>query len=94
MSKQKRLYGEKALEDITSVVQNYHLLLDQFPADNVPNAIKVIKTFRENISELYKQNQEMMQALECDNWKNAVTRAKRLMAKENLFDPEPTPDRG
>ena len=81
MTRKKRLHGEKALEDITALVNSYHQVLDQLPADNATNALKVIQTFRENISELLTQNRAMMDALECDNWRNAVTRAKFLMKK-------------
>ena len=90
MTKKKRFYGEKALEDITQVVCNYSLLLDDLGSDNVTNARRVINTFRDNISELHSQNTALIKALECDNWKNAVARANKLMTKDKSFNPPPT----
>jgi hypothetical protein len=90
MANKKRFYGEKALADITEVVCNYSLLLDDLGADNVTNARRVIKTLRENISELHSQNTALIGALECDNWKNAIARANKLMTKDKSFNPPPT----
>ena len=87
MTDKKRFYGEKALADITEVVCNYSLLLDDLGVNNVGNARKVIKTLRENISELHSQNTALIGALECDNWNNAVRRANKLMTKEKSFHP-------
>ena len=76
-------YGDKALKDITQVVENLQLLLSHIPGGNtVPNAIQSVKTLQEKILTLDDQNCAMIEALECDNWYNAVTRANKLMKKE------------
>lgn len=94
MTEKKRFYGEKALADITEVVCNYSLLLDDLGVGNVTNARRVIKALRDNISELHSQNTALTQALECDNWKNAVARANKLMTKDKSFNPLPTLHQG
>jgi len=76
-------YGGKALTDITKVVENLQLLLSHIPGGTtVPNAIESVNTLRGNVHTLYNQNRAMIEALECDNWSNAVARAKKLMKKE------------
>ena len=94
MTEKKRFYGEKALADITEVVCNYSLLLDDLGVGNVTNARRVIKALRDNISELHSQNTALTQALECDNWKNAVARANKLMTKDKSFHPQSTLHQG
>ena len=76
-------YGEKALKDITKVVESLQLLLSHIPGGNtVPNAIQSVKTLQEKILTLDDQNCALMKALGCDNYHNAVLRANRLMKKE------------
>jgi hypothetical protein len=76
-------YGEKALKDITKVVENLQLLLSNIPGgDTVPHAIQSIKILRRNVHILYEENCALIKALECDNGHNAILRANKLMKKE------------
>jgi len=77
-------YGDKALKDITQVVENLQLLLSHIPGgDTVPHAIKSVKTLQEKIRTLDDRNCAMIKALECDNWSNAVHKANKLIRKES-----------
>jgi hypothetical protein len=83
--------SEKTLSNITKLVEEHELLLAELAASSAKIGIKNVQILRDNISVLYEQNLQMMRALRCDNWKNAVTRAQRLMRNsEDTFDPGPT----
>ena len=71
--------GTNEVGELTKVLDAFHLLLDELAVTNAANAIKVVQTLRSNVEILHQQNTALVRALECDNWKNAVTRAQRLM---------------
>jgi hypothetical protein len=71
--------GTNEVQELTKVFEAFHLLLDELAVTNAANGIKVVKTLRSNVETLSQQTAALVEALECDNWKNAVTRAQRLM---------------
>ena len=71
--------GTNEIAEALKVLEAYHQLLDELAVTNAGNAIKVVKSLRSNVETLHQQNAALVEALECDNWKNAVTRAQRLM---------------
>jgi hypothetical protein len=71
--------GTNEVAELTRVLEAFHLLLDELAVSNAANAVKAVRTLRSNIVCLHEQNTALINALECDNWKNAVTRAQRLM---------------
>ena len=73
--------GTKELAGIAKVIESHHALLAELAVDNSANGVKVVQTLRANIRELYEQNNQLIAALECDNWKNALLRARRLMGE-------------
>lgn len=71
--------GTNEVTELTRVLDAFHHLLDELAVTNAGNAVKVVKSLRSNVEILHQQNTALVEALECDNWKNAVTRAQRLM---------------
>lgn len=71
--------GTNEIQELQQTVLAFHLLLDELAVSNAANGIKVVRTLRNNVESLSQQIAALVEALECDNWKNAVTRAQRLM---------------
>lgn len=63
------------------VFSTHHDLLAHVGADNVGNAKKKIDRERAEFGRTKEQLQEVVNALDADNWRNAVVRAKSLLNK-------------
>ena len=63
------------------VFTTHHDLLAHLGADNVGNAKKKIDRERAEFGRTKEQLQEVVNALDADNWRNAVVRAKSLLNK-------------
>jgi hypothetical protein len=80
--------GTKTLADLNQLVESFHTLLGELGVNNAKNGLQVIQTLRENVAELHAQNVALIQALECNNWKNALRKAESLMEKSvSQIDP-------
>ena len=71
--------GTNETTEIIKILEAFHQLLDELAVTNAGNGVKVVRSLRSNVEVLHQQNRALIEALECDNWKNAVTRAQRLM---------------
>mgnify|MGYP007121451692 CR=1 FL=1 len=86
MTSQKQ--GTKTVADLVQLVDSFHALLGELGVNNAKNGLQVIRTLRENVSELYDQNVALIEALECNNWKNALRKAQSLVGKSvSQIDP-------
>ena len=70
--------GNIALKEVTKVIEFYRRLVGEVGCNTPQEALKEIKTLKE----LREQNLAIMQALKCDNWHNAVLRARKLLKEE------------
>ena len=76
------LVGNIALKEVTKVIEFYRRLVGEVGCNTPQEALKEIKTLRTENKELREQNLAITQALKCDNWHNAVLRARKLLKEE------------
>ena len=69
------------IREMRQVFQKHNDLLEHVGADNVGNAKKKIDRERAEFLRTKEQLQEVVNALDVDNWRNAVVRAKTLLSK-------------
>jgi hypothetical protein len=69
------------LNEIKKVYNAHDALLEHVGASNVPNAKRKLDRERAEFERTKGQLQEVINALEVDNWFNAVVRAKSLLDK-------------
>ena len=72
---------DKLIREMRQVFTKHHDLLEHVGADNVPNAKKRLDRERAEFVRTKEQLQEVVNALDVDNWRNAVVRAKSLLSK-------------
>ena len=72
---------DKFIKEMSQVFDSRVELLNHIGADNVPNAKRRIDRERAEFERTKGQLQEVVNALEVDNWRNAVIRAKSLLEK-------------
>lgn len=72
---------ERLIREMRKVFSTHHDLLAHVGADNVGNAKKKIDRERAEFERTKEQLQEVVNALDADNWRNAVVRAKSLLNK-------------
>jgi hypothetical protein len=72
---------ERAAEKSSKIERDKDSLLDHIGANTVPNAKRKLNRERAEFERTKRQLQEVVNALEVDNWRNAVTRAKSLLNK-------------
>jgi len=72
---------DKFIGEIHKVYDSQTELLEHIGANNVPNAKRKIQRERAEFERTKGQLQEVVNALEVDNWRNAVVRAKSLLDK-------------
>ena len=72
---------ERLIREMRGVFTKHHDLLAHLGADNVGNAKKKIDRERAEFGRTKEQLQEVVNALDADNWRNAVVRAKSLLNK-------------
>lgn len=72
---------DKFLLEMNKVFDSHGELLEHIGANNVPNAKRRIDRERAEFERTKGQLQEVVNALEVDNWRNAVVRAKSLLEK-------------
>lgn len=72
---------DRLIREIRKVFSTHHELLQHVGADNVGNAKKKIDRERAEFARTKEQLQEVVNALDADNWRNAVVRAKSLLNK-------------
>lgn len=72
---------DKLIREMRQVFKKHHDLLEHVGADNVGNAKKKIDRERAEFQRTKEQLQEVVNALDVDNWRNAVVRAKSLLSK-------------
>jgi hypothetical protein len=72
---------DKLIREMRKVFKTHHDLLEHVGADNVGNAKKKIDRERAEFQRTKEQLQEVVNALDVDNWRNAVVRAKTLLSK-------------
>ena len=72
---------ERLLREMRKVFTIHNDLLEHVGADNVGNAKKKIDRERAEFLRTKEQLQEVVNALDVDNWRNAVVRAKTLLSK-------------
>ena len=70
--------GNIALKEVTKLVESYQRLVGEVGCNTPQEALKEIKTLKE----LREQNLALVEALKCDNWHNAVLRARKLLKEE------------
>ena len=68
-------------EDFLRYAEEKEELLKEVGASTVPNAITKLRKERKNAKALEDQHQKVLDALEVDNWMNAVRRAGHLREK-------------
>ena len=71
----------RATKNASRVERDKNSLLEHIGAGTVPNAKRKIDRERAEFERTKGQLQEVVNALEVDNWRNAVTRAKSLLNK-------------
>ena len=71
----------KFIGEVNKVFDSQSELLEHIGANNVPNATRKIQRERAEFERTKGQLQEVVNALEVDNWRNAVIRAKSLLDK-------------
>jgi hypothetical protein len=69
------------IEWMSKLHRSHDELLNHVGADNVLNAKRKINRERAEFEKTKEQLQEVVNALEVDNWRNAVARAKSLLNK-------------
>lgn len=74
--------GNVALKEVTKLVESYQRLVGEVGCTTAQEALKEIKTLRTENKELREQNLALVQILGCDNWYNAVSRARKLLKEE------------
>jgi hypothetical protein len=72
---------DRLIREMRKVFKTHHDLLEHVGADNVGNAKKKIDRERAEFLRTKEQLQEVVNALDVDNWRNAVVRAKSLLSK-------------
>lgn len=72
---------ETLINGIRSVYSNHQELLEHVGANNTHNAKQRIDRERAEFAKTKEQLCEVVEALEVDNWRNAVARAKGLLNK-------------
>lgn len=72
---------DKFIGEMSKVFDSQSELLAHIGANNVPNAKRKIQRERAEFERTKGQLQEVVNALEVDNWRNAVVRAKSLLDK-------------
>jgi hypothetical protein len=72
---------DRLIREMRKVFKTHHDLLEHVGADNVGNAKKKIDRERAEFERTKEQLQEVVNALDADNWRNAVVRAKSLLNK-------------
>lgn len=72
---------DRLIQSMRQVFKKHHDLLEHVGADNVGNAKKKIDRERAEFQRTKEQLQEVVNALDVDNWRNAVVRAKSLLSK-------------
>lgn len=72
---------DNLIKEIKKVYTNHDALLAHIGANNLPNAKKKLNRERAEFERTKNQLQEVVNALEVDNWRNAVVRAKSLLDK-------------
>lgn len=72
---------DRLIREMKQVFKKHHDLLSHVGADNVPNAKRRLDRERAEFLRTKSQLQEVVDALDVDNWKNAVVRAKSLLEK-------------
>ena len=75
------MHEEKLIGEMRKVFNNHYELLQHVGSDNVPNAKRKLDRERAEFENTKSQLQEVVNALEVDNWRNAVVRAKSLLNK-------------
>lgn len=75
--------GQKAINEVTKLANQLQMIFDELAVDSVPEALKIIRGFKTDVVTLYNRNHEICQALEVDNWYNAIQRASALVAKSS-----------
>ena len=69
------------VKGVKRICNNHNALLNHIGASTVPNAKRKIDRERREFEHTKSQLQEVVNALEVDNWRNAVVRAKSLLNK-------------
>jgi hypothetical protein len=72
---------DRLIREMRKVFKTHNDLLEHVGADNVGNAKKKIDRERAEFERTKEQLQEVVNALDADNWRNAVVRAKGLLNK-------------
>ena len=72
---------DNLVREIKKICKNNDALLNHIGASTVPNAKRKIDRERKEFEHTKCQLQEVVNALEVDNWRNAVVRAKSLLNK-------------
>ncbi len=73
--------SEFLVKQVQAMVRRHQDLLDHVGAETVPNAKRKIDRERLEFEKTKVQLQEVVNALDVDNWRNAVVRAKSLLNK-------------
>ena len=69
------------VKEAKKICNSHNALLNYIGANTVPNAKRKIDRERKEFEHTKLQLQEVVNALEVDNWRNAVVRAKSLLNK-------------
>lgn len=72
---------DSLIKEIKRVYNAHDSLLEHIGANNVTNAKRKIDRERAEFERTKGQLQEVVNALDVDNWRNAVVRAKTLLSK-------------
>jgi hypothetical protein len=70
--------GNIALKEVTKLIESYQRIVGETGCNSLQEALKEIRTLKE----LREQNLAILEALKCDNWHNAVLRARKLLKEE------------
>jgi len=77
----KKMEEDKLIREMRQVFQKHNDLLEHVGADNVGNAKKKIDRERAEFQRTKEQLQAVVNALDVNNWHNAVVRAETLLSK-------------
>jgi ElaB/YqjD/DUF883 family membrane-anchored ribosome-binding protein len=72
--------GQSAIEEVKALAKTLESIVDATGCNNASNATKRLIKQNEEVAELKDQIARICEALEVDNWYNAIKKAKKLVS--------------
>jgi hypothetical protein len=75
--------GQSAIEEVRALAKALESIVNATGCSNASNATKRLIKQNEEVAELKDQMAQICEALEVDNWYNAVRKAKKLVSGQD-----------